>query len=184
VSLPRPRYKRATRNDATSVPTPPVVPVVLPHVVATVDDDGRLAVEIDGSALTKAPIGRQAFGTLLDEIIRKRRTALRVDLVETDGTTYTDILTPPAPPGHNGTSEPEPPPTPPPAGAGPQLVEVTGEGYVPGEDVAVAIVIRHGSATGDGRVRHVVEVGELGLTGEVVLFGCISGTTTLVSRLP
>lgn len=185
MSLPRPRYKRSTSKDTPPAAAPPVVPVVLPHVVATVGENGRLAVEIDGSPLTKAPIGRQAFGKLLDEIIRKRRTALRVDLIEADGTAYTDILTPPATPDQDETSKPDPGSAHPAPSAvqGPRVVEVTGEGYVPGEDVAVAVVIRHGSATGTGHVRHLVELAELGPTGEVVLFGRISGTTTLIDHL-
>ncbi|GAB3597197.1 hypothetical protein [Microbacterium tumbae] len=185
MSLPRPRYKRSTGKDTPEAAAPLVVPVVLPHVVATVGEDGRLSVEIDGSELTKAPIGRHAFGKLLDEIIRKRRTALRVDLIEADGTAYTDILTPPAAADQDETSEPDPAPAhaAPSETQGPRLVEVTGEGYVPGEDVAVAVVIRSGSATGTGHVRHLVELDELGSSGEVVLFGRISGTTTLIDRL-
>lgn len=63
------------------------------------------------------------------------------------------------------------------------LYEATGDGYVPGEDVALAVVIRHSSADGHGHVRHLIEERELATGGEVLLFGHISGTAHVVGDL-
>ena len=54
---------------------------------------------------------------------------------------------------------------------------------MPGEDVALAVVIRHSSADGHGHVRHLIEERELATGGEVLLFGRISGTAHVVGDL-
>lgn len=65
-------------------------------------------------------------------------------------------------------------------------MEVAGEGFVPGEDVAVAVIVRHASATATGTARHLLDQAELGPDGrgEVLLFGRISGTAVIVGGLP
>ena len=52
---------------------------------------------------------------------------------------------------------------------------------MPGEDVAVAVIVSHTDATGTGAARALVELDDLptGATGEVILFGRISGTTAI-----
>ena len=56
-------------------------------------------------------------------------------------------------------------------------VELTGGGFLPGENVAIAAVIRETRATADGRAHAVVEqmMAARGVT-EVILFGTTSGT--------
>lgn len=75
-------------------------------------------------------------------------------------------------------------------GPGPELVEVTAAGFVPGEDVALAVIVSHTGATGTGLARALLDQAHLSSlpgagtgTGEVVLLGRISGTTH-VRRLP
>jgi hypothetical protein len=153
------------------------LPVSIPVVVAEAGADGRLTITVDGVPFTPEPIGRAAFGSLLEEIIRKRGTALRVQVQESDGTVYTDLLTPP------GKDVPTPSKADPSAGkavaaGGPGLLEVTGEGFVPGEEVAVAPILIHSSARSDGRVRSLVEVD--GSVAELLVFGRISGTVHVV----
>ena len=67
----------------------------------------------------------------------------------------------------------------------PVLHQVAGSGFVPGEDVAVAIIHAHTDASPDGRARALLtaEQAETAVTGEVVLLGRISGTL-VVSRIP
>lgn len=155
----------------------PALPTSIPVVLADARPDGRLTVTVDGELFTPEPIGRAAFGSLLDEIIRKRGTALRVQVREPDGTTYTDLLTPPA---HVDPA----PPTPAPAmrdvdtAAGSALLEVTGDGFVPGEEVAFAPIFIHSSARADGSVRSLVEFD--GPVTELLVFGRISGTAHVV----
>jgi hypothetical protein len=150
-------------------------------VVAEAGADGCLTITVDGVLFTPEPIGRTAFGSLLEEIIRKRGTALRVQVQESDGTVYTDLLAPP------GTDVPVPSK----AGlaarkidraGGPGLLEVTGEGFVPGEEVAVAPILIHSSARSDGQVRSLVEVDTS--VAELLVFGRISGTMHVVRPRP
>ncbi|HWK20923.1 MAG TPA: hypothetical protein VNR37_09190 [Microbacteriaceae bacterium] len=61
----------------------------------------------------------------------------------------------------------------------PGMFEVTGEGFVPGEDVQVAIIRQEVAARMDGRARALVNAGELGHARRVILMGSISGTTVL-----
>ena len=56
-----------------------------------------------------------------------------------------------------------------------------GEGFVPGEDVAIAIVIAHSDAAPDGTARGLIETAQLAAspTREVILLGRVSGTLTI-----
>ncbi len=60
----------------------------------------------------------------------------------------------------------------------PRLAEVTAEGFVPGEDVAVATIVSHTDATGTGDARALIDLDTLPDTAgqEVILLGRISGT--------
>lgn len=59
-------------------------------------------------------------------------------------------------------------------------MEFAADGFVPGEDVAVAIVLRHASADHMGKARSLIDRREkLTVSGEVVLLGRISGTTSV-----
>jgi hypothetical protein len=134
-----------------------------------------LTVAIDGEQFTRDPIGREAFGSLLDELLRAHGTALRVEVHEADGSNYIDLLTPP--------DRIEPEPKEPPIAVTdspekPALLEITGDGFVPGEDVAFAPILIHSSARSDGSVRSLVEF--TGSTGEVLAYGRVSGTIHVV----
>ena len=62
----------------------------------------------------------------------------------------------------------------------PNLLEFTASGFVPGEDVAVALILRHSSAGPTGTARALIERGENPvITGEVILLGRISSTTSV-----
>ncbi|GAA1553540.1 hypothetical protein [Brevibacterium picturae] len=176
---------------------PDETPVVLPHAVITVTEAGVLDVTVDGADFP-APEGgtwtRSTFGTLLDGITQDRTITVRIEVHETDGTVFTDIIrarrrtTPQRPKIESedqhgkhatikGNKAPEP-----------ELVEVTADGFVPGEDVAVAIIVSHTDATGTGAARTLLDKAQLGSllhdgAGEVVVFGRVSGTTH-VRRLP
>ena len=63
----------------------------------------------------------------------------------------------------------------------PRLIEITAEGFVPGEDVAVATIISHTDATGTGEARALIDLDDLpeGHSHDVILLGRISGTLTV-----
>lgn len=179
----RKQSRRAPWQDSAETP------VVLPHVVITVTEAGALDVTVDGAPYPPPPEEgidwtRSTFGALLDAITVDRTIAVRIEVHETDGSVFTDIIrarrrTTPAPPktdaeGQRGKRSKK--------AREPRLVEVTADGFVPGEDVAVAVIVSHTDATGAGAARTLLDKDQLGSllgdgTGEVVLFGRVSGTS-------
>ena len=73
-------------------------PVSLPLVVATVDTGGALTVTVDGAPFAPEAFApawlRSDFGRIMDRITDQRRTPVRVEVHESDGTSFTDIITP------------------------------------------------------------------------------------------
>ncbi|GAA3668961.1 hypothetical protein [Yimella lutea] len=190
---PKPRYRR-THPDAR----PPMVPVpsnggpvVVPLVEFTISADGAMTVTVDGTPYLPEPFSpgwrRESFPAILDTLAARHRTPLRVQVRETDGSTFTDIITPPrerALPRPWDAPAPEVV-TPPVAAVQSVLHQVAGAGFVPGEDVAVAIIHTRSDASHDGTARALLttEQAAAAVTGEVILLGRISGTL-VVSRLP
>ena len=89
---------------------------------------------------------------------------------------FTDIITP----ARHRADQREPAPS---GEAEPavRLVGLHGAGFVPGEDVAVALVIAYSDAAPDGTARGLLTRADLARTptGEVALIGRISGTTVI-----
>lgn len=172
--MSRPRYKRAAGEHAAEEPE---VPVVLPHVVMQVAEDGTMTVTIDGEPHRPEPFAppwrRDSFATVLDRLTDQRRSPVRVEVREADGTVFTDIITP-----SRRRAAPEPPVRP---AAPAPLPVLHGEGFVPGEDVAIAVVVAHGDAAPDGTMRGLIEAAQLAAspTREVILLGRVSGAVTI-----
>lgn len=157
-------------------------PVELPHVLVTVAADGTLTATVDGAPFA-SPGGsawtRATFGPLMDAITKDRTIAVRVEVRESDGSVFTDILRTRKPRRAAAPSE-----TPLPetrrsrhARRVPRFAEVTADGFVPGEDVAVATIVSHTDATGTGEARGLIDLDDLpDGTHEVILLGRISGT--------
>lgn len=178
--MPRPRYRRTPGDEPQ--PGTPEVPVVLPHVVMVIAADGTMTVTVDEAPHKPEPFAppwrRESFAHVLDQLTTRHRSPLRVEVREADGTVFTDIITP----GRRRRPEPETPTEPvPKASALPELVAMHGEGFVPGEDVAVAVVIAHGDAGPDGTMRGLLTGDQLAAspTREVILLGRVSGTLTI-----
>lgn len=161
-------------------------PVTIPLVVVTVETGGTLTVTVDGAPFTPeafAPAWRRSdFGRLMDRITDQRRTPVRVEVHESDGTSFTDIITPS--PKRRTRPEPETAKTETALDApgAPQVVEVTAEGFIPGEDIGVAIIVAHTDASHTGRARALLEAAKFDAspTGEVVLIGRVSGNYEIV----
>lgn len=179
--MARPRYRR--QSDDAPAHRAPEVPVVLPHGLVAVNTDGTMTVAVDGAAHEPPAFApawrREDFATVLDQLTEQRQSPLRVEVREADGSVFTDIITPgkrrrPEP----ATPEPAPPTV---APASPELVVLHGAGLVPGEDVAVAVVLAHTDAAPDGTARGLLSADQLTgtPTGEVVLLGRVSGTLTI-----
>lgn len=185
--MSRPRYKRTPGDPAhgghrqhRDEQETAEMPVVLPHVVMDITSDGRMSVTVDGEAHESEPFAppwrREDFAAILDQLTDQRRSPVRVEVREADGTTFTDIITP----GKRRRPDPEPEPDAQ-APAAPALLGLHGGGFVPGEDVAVAVVVAHAEAAPDGTARVLLTPDQLAgsPTREVILLGRVSGTTTV-----
>ena len=172
--MSRPRYKRAAGEHAAEEPE---VPIVLPHVVMQVAGDGTMTVTVDGAPHLPEPFAppwrRDSFAAVRDRLTDQRRSPVRVEVREADGTVFTDIITP-----SRRRAVPEPPGRP---AAPAPLPVLYGDGFVPGEDVAIAVVIAHGDAAPDGTMRGLIEAAQLAAspTREVILLGRVSGAVTI-----
>jgi hypothetical protein len=117
------------------------VPVVLKTVRFDIDTDGRLEVSVHGQPHSEdRRLSRNDLRSVLDEITTSLGAAVRVEVHEADGTTYSDIETPPVDAAPNAI-EPEP------ETATPALA---GAGFRPGEQVALAYVVTRQEADADG----------------------------------
>lgn len=167
-------------------PEPESVPVSIPLVVLDVDKDGVVIVTVDGKPLDPDPAAgpwrRSSFGQIIDRATNDRTVPARVEVREADGTTFTDIIAP----RRRRASRPQPEPEP---ASLPVFHTVTGDGFVPGEDVAVAVVTGHTEASGTGAARALINPAQLnadasGGVVEVLLFGRVSGTVVLQRVAP
>lgn len=174
------------------------VPAVLPVITMTISADGTMTVAVDGTPFEPprfgAPWARASFAEVIDTVLLAHGSPVRVVVHEAHGTVFTDLITrplqgsiaPSAPPQIRdaGSSAPVEPLAAPAA-----LIDATPlvepprvvygeEGFLPGEEVALAIIVRHIKASADGSARALLEPGLCRVTaeGEVVLVGRISGT--------
>ena len=175
MNLTSPR--RSTPNDDENP-----AQVELPHVLVTVAADGTLAATVDGTPFPSPDASawtRATFGPLMDAITKDRAIAVRVEVRESNGRVFTDILRTRKPRRAVAPSENAVPETRRSRHARrvPRLAEVTAPGFVPGEDVAVATIVSHTDATGTGEARVLIDLDDLpDGTHEVILRGRISGT--------
>lgn len=154
------------------------IPIVLPVVGVDIDGAGALSVDVDG-----VPYGagrtlcRDDLRSVLDEITAEHQSAVRVEVHEDDGTSYADIATPPADPpvGPSGSGTDATP------AFGHPMPGASGQGFRPGEQVAVAVVLLHRIADDTGSA--VVNLPPSVMSGRgasVVMFGLDSHVMTRV----
>ncbi|WP_310964132.1 hypothetical protein [Nocardioides terrisoli] len=116
-------------------------PVVLSTVHVDIDTDGTLTVDLDGRPYADdRPLGRADLRDVLNEITTDIDTAVRVEVRESDGTTYADIATPPDPAAPARDEAP----------SNRRRSALAGTGFKPGEEVALAYVIARRRADPDG----------------------------------
>jgi len=159
------------------------VPVELPHVLVTVASNGTLTATVDGTpfpAPDETAWTRTTFGPLMDAITKDRTVAVRVEVRECDGSVFTDIIHPRTPRRAAPLPKRPMPETRRSRHARrvPRLMEVAADGFVPGEDVVVAVIVSHTDAAGTGDARALIDLDTLPYDAgqEVILLGRISGT--------
>ena len=152
--MPKLPALRHRRNNASES-----VPVVLRHVVITVDITGTLTVTVDQQPhLPPAGEvwGRSDFAAILDDLSEQRHIPVRVDVYESDGSHFTDIIHTHRP-RRNPEPEPDTPaptdeeadadtPAPPTDDSG-RLV-----GFLPGETVLLAQITEDVAADENGTI--------------------------------
>ena len=116
----------------------------------------------------------------MDAITKDRTVAVRVEVRECDGSVFTDIIRPRTPRRAVALPEKPVPETRRSRHARrvPRLMEVAADGFVPGEDVVVAVIVSHTDAAGTGAARALIDLDTLpdAAGQEVILLGRISGT--------
>jgi hypothetical protein len=166
---------------------PDETPVSLPLATITVDPYGVLSVTLDGAEYPPpsptAPWTKGRFGELLDALTADRTRTTRVEIHESDGSTFTDIIRAARTPRSEAADE-----SPTPRRArnrhAPETIEVSGAGFQPGEDVTVALVRTTAEATAAGAVRVTLNLGELPTGGaDIVLVG-ITSARVVTRRVP
>ena len=168
----KPRYRRGGDADQPDVPAPAQPIIHVPHVRVAVAPDGALSVTVDGAPFTAPealrPLRRDTFGALADHLTAALDSPIRVEVHEADGSTFTDVATPP---------------TPAPAAAGqppaPLTPALAGAGFQPGEEVALAYVVVRQNADDKGNASLNLPPALLATTRDgLVLLGMSSMTVT------
>jgi hypothetical protein len=148
------------------------VPVVMPLIDVRVDMEGLLTVTVDREPYsTVGALQRDDLKRVLDDIAADLGTPIRVEVQEADDSTFTDIVTP-EPPNLRVLKPTQQPST--------SVGEVAGEGFLPLEEVAIAVIVAHQSANSDGTARFRLPPALLEAQSvRVVLMGQKSGTVTV-----
>lgn len=128
------------------------IPVALPVVHVQITQDGFLRIDVDGETHhTDGPLSRGDLRAVLDQITTALDSPIRVDVTEADGTTYTDIATPPGQdPLPELESEPEPTITTATTRTRVAAPGIRGAGFHPGEEIAIAYIVARQTAEDDG----------------------------------
>lgn len=160
--------------------TPSEPPVDLPLARINVDERGVMRVIYNGHDFPPptpdSPWTRARFADLLDAISDHRTHTVRVEVHEFDGSVFTDIVH--ATRREQAIADVQSPSTMRRARHRPpdQLIEVTGSGFVPGEDVTVALSVCSAEGSADGSARAVIDMSQLvDHRSEILLIGRVSG---------
>lgn len=177
---------QSTKDQNLEPPT-----IELPRAVVTVSEMGVLSAAFDGIDVPP-PIdtdhwNRARFGQLLDALTLERSRSIRLEVHESDGSVFTEIIH--AKRSGTGTdSRPEENRAPQTRrarrSAPPRLIEISGRGFIPGEDITVALTISSAESNVTGLGRAAIDLNQLGSDAtEVVMVGRISGAI-VTERLP
>lgn len=177
-------------NTSVDGTEPPLVD--LPLAVVIVKEMGAVSATLDGIEVPP-PFhaehwSRAQFGELLDALTQQRSRTIRLEVRESDGSVFTEII-------HARRGNPETAYIVTPAasepdsrrarrGRPPRLIEITGGGFIQGEDVLVAIPVSTAEGDESGTARAVIDLDQVAShVREVALIGYVSGRI-VTERLP
>ena len=176
----------------SSAPSHPQAPVSLPFAIVTVGEVGNVLATLDGEEF-RPPGARKSwtraqFGELLDALTLGRTRTIRVEVRESDGTVFTDIVHAAHSSREGAAPKPLQKATPASSSARranpPQLLEFSGSGFIPGEDITVAIAVTSAEGDIEGVAHAVIDRTQLMENAtQVLLVGNISGHI-VAERLP
>lgn len=147
------------------------VPVVLPLVEVVVDERGYLTISLDREPYSADDVlTRDDLHRVIDDIAADLGTAVRVEVHEADGSTFTDIVTPTTRP------VPDAPVT---RTALASAFGICAEGFTAGEPVEVCLVVARQIADEDGTTHLRLPPALLEAHPQVVLLGRASGVVAL-----
>ncbi len=176
----------STQND--SFEKPESAPITVPSAIVTISEIGAVNTMLDGVEFP-SPERAQSWtraqsGELLDALTVSRRGRIRTEVRESDGSVFTDIVhgawrehliadVPSSTTMRRARHLPTR-----------QLIEVTGSGFIPGEDVTVALSVSSAEGSADGSARAVIDVSQLmNHRSEILFIGRVSGVI-VTERLP
>lgn len=141
-----------------------------PHLRIHINEAGAPSFTLNGDAYTppRGPqlAGRESVRGVLDAV-RTDLGAVRVEIIEADGSIYSDLLGPDDETEASGSTRDEP--------------DTYASGFLPGEPVAVAVIISESPASDDGTTHVRLPAAVLARHGgTVMLLGRSSGTLTFL----
>lgn len=174
------RQRNTTRSSSESS-------LNLPFADIRVDERGAMHVTLDNRDFPPPDLGpkwnRARFGELLDALSEHRTRTVRVEVHEYDGSVFTDIVHA----TRSGQVADEPRPSSSRRArhrTAHQLIELHGTGFIPGEDVTVALTLSSAEGSADGTARAVIDLSQISdQNSEILLIGRISGVI-VVEQLP
>jgi hypothetical protein len=145
------------------------VPVVMPLIEVMINDDGYLDIRLDREPYTpEGAVTRPELGSIVESIANDLGAPVRVEVHESDGTTYTDIVTP------DGRASEQT--------AADQVPEASPSAFLPDEEVSVAVILGRHQRGGDSLESRLPPALLAAHRGNVVLFGRTSGTVRVIGE--
>lgn len=145
------------------------VPVVMPLIEVMIDDDGYLDIRLDREPCApERAVTRRELGSIVESISNDLGAPVRVEVHESDGTAYTDIVTPD---GHANEQT-----------AADQVPEASPAAFLPDEDVSVAVILSRHQRGDDSLESRLPPALLAAHRGNVVLLGRTSGTFRVIGE--
>jgi hypothetical protein len=148
----------------------------LPDVVVTIERDGTITATMDGIFFLGGPLGRELVLELVGCIAEQHCGPIQVRIRKSGDERCARVVSATSAPPSTHRARltlPDAADTPPDA----HHVTLTGDGFIPGESVAIATIVREQQATANGRAEAVLDTALVpGGAIDIILFGATSGT--------
>ena len=145
------------------------VPVVMPLIEVMINDDGYLDIRLDREPyVPDGAVTRRKLGSIVESIANDLGAPVRVEVHESDGTNYTDIVTPAGRVSGQAAAD--------------QVPEASPSAFLPDEEVSVAVILGRHHRGGDSLESRLPPALLAAHRGHVVLLGRTSGTVRVIGQ--